>query len=82
MEVFPFKRFFLLFIDNGINPMLGYMLFANLIWPILILNGWEKTIIEMTSVNPIKGFLRGFVYTFILGCLVSLLTRLKFILKT
>jgi len=82
MEVFPLKRFFLLFIDNGINPMLGYMLFANLIWPILILNDWEKTIIEMTSVNPIKGFLRGFVYTFILGCLVSLLTRLKFILRT
>lgn len=82
IDVFRLKSLFFLFIDNGKNPMLGYMGFANLIWPILVLRGWEPIIIEMTATDPLKGFLRGFFYTLVLGLIVSLISRCKLFLRT
>ena len=82
IDVFKQKFWMQLFIDNGVNPMIGYVGFANIIWPILILNQWEPVIVEMTSTEPLKGFLRGFAYTFALACIVSIFTRLKLFLRT
>jgi predicted acyltransferase len=82
IDVFRKKRWLQLFIDNGLNPMIGYVAFANIIWPILVLTGWEPTIIEMTSTTPLMGFLRGFGYTAIVALIVVMFTRLKLFLRT
>ncbi|WP_293207099.1 MULTISPECIES: DUF5009 domain-containing protein [unclassified Microcoleus] len=82
IDVFQKRWFLQLFIDNGVNPMIGYAGFANIIWPILVLNEWEPVIIEMTSTDPFMGFLRGFGYTAILALIVVMFTRLKLFLRT
>ncbi|WP_293249853.1 MULTISPECIES: DUF5009 domain-containing protein [unclassified Microcoleus] len=82
IDVFQKRWFLQLFIDNGVNPMIGYAGFANIIWPILVLNEWEPVIIEMTSTDPFMGFLRGFGYTAILALIVVVFTRLKLFLRT
>lgn len=82
IDVFQRKSWLQLFIDNGVNPMIGYVGFANIVWPILVLNKWEPTIIEMTSTDPFMGFLRGFGYTTIVALIVMGFTRLKLFLRT
>lgn len=82
IDVFQKRWFLQLFIDNGVNPMIGYAGFANIIWPILVLSKWEPVIVEMTSSNPFMGFLRGFGYTAILALIVVVFTRLKLFLRT
>ncbi len=72
---------FQLFIDTGKNPMIGYLAFANLLWPILELNGWSLQIEALTN-TPFLGFLRGLSYTIIIALFVSLCTRLKLFWKT
>jgi hypothetical protein len=82
MDVFQKKRFLQLFVDNGLNPMIGYAGFANIVWPIVVLTGWEPAIIEMTATDPFMGFLRGFGYTAIVALIVVVFTRLKLFLRT
>jgi predicted acyltransferase len=82
IDVFHKKRWLQLFVDNGLNPMIGYAGFANIIWPILVLTGWENTIINLTSADPLRGFLRGFGYTAILALIVAVFTRFKLFLRT
>ncbi|PSB28788.1 DUF5009 domain-containing protein [Chlorogloea sp. CCALA 695] len=81
IDIFSQKVWLQLLIDNGLNPMIAYMGFANLLGPILVLTGWNPLILEMTS-TPEKGFLRGLVYTLTLGCIVSFFSRFKLFLKT
>ena len=82
IDVFQKKSWLQMFIDNGVNPMIGYVGFANIVWPILVLNKWEPVIIEMTSTDPFMGFLRGFGYTAIVALIVVVFTRLKLFLRT
>jgi predicted acyltransferase len=82
IDVFHQKRWLQLFVDNGLNPMIGYAGFANIIWPVLVLTGWETAIIEMTSTDPFMGFVRGFGYTAILALIVVMFARLKLFLRT
>ncbi|MGB8687173.1 MAG: DUF5009 domain-containing protein [Microcoleus sp.] len=82
IEVFQKRWWLQLFIDNGVNPMIGYVGFANIVWPILVLNKWEPVIIEMTSTDPFMGFLRGFGYTAIVALIVVVFTRFKLFLRT
>ncbi|MGL5060199.1 MAG: DUF5009 domain-containing protein [Microcoleus sp.] len=82
IDVFHQKRWLQLFVDNGLNPMIGYAGFANIIWPILVLTGWETPIINWTSTEPLMGFFRGFAYTAILALIVVIFTRLKLFLRT
>lgn len=82
IDVFHHKRWLQLFIDNGVNPMIGYVGFANIVWPILVLNNWEPVIIEMTATDPFMGFLRGFGYTAIVAVIVMVFTRFKLFLRT
>lgn len=81
IDVFKKESWLQLLIDNGMNPMIAYVAFANVLWPILILTGWDKTITEMTF-TPVTGFLKGVFYTLIIACFVSLFTRLKLFLRT
>jgi predicted acyltransferase len=82
VDYFQKKSWLQVFIDNGVNPMIGYAGFANIIWPIFVLNGWENQMIEMTSGNAMGGFMRGCVYTIILAFMVMLFTRFKLFLRT
>ena len=82
VDYFKKKAWVQLFIDNGVNPMIGYAGFANIIWPILVLNQWESQIIKITGNDPIGGFVRGFIYTMIVALIVMIFTRLKLFLRT
>ena len=82
IDVFQKKSWLQLFIDNGVNPMIGYVGFGNIVWPILVLNKWEPVIIEMTATDPFMGFLRGFGYTTIVALIVVAFTRFKLFLRT
>ncbi len=81
IDVFKRKRFIQLLIDNGQNPMIGYVGFANLLWPILTLTKLDELIIEHTQ-TPVRGFLKGLVYTLIIGLIVSFFTKRKLFWKT
>ncbi len=81
IDVFKRQLSLQLLIDNGMNPMIAYVAFANVLWPILVLSGWNDQINQMTS-TPVAGFLRGVVYTLIIAGFVSLFTRLKLFLRT
>ncbi|MBV8885250.1 MAG: DUF5009 domain-containing protein [Chroococcidiopsidaceae cyanobacterium CP_BM_RX_35] len=70
-----------LLIDNGQNPMIAYVGFANLLWPILALTQLEPIIVEHTR-TPIFGFLKGLVYTAIVALVVSFFTRMKLFWRT
>ncbi len=74
------SRVFTLLIENGKNPMLAYIAFANLIWPILAITGLEVWINDWTAL-PILGFLRALTYTFLLALIVSFFTKKKLFLK-
>ncbi|VXD15192.1 conserved membrane hypothetical protein [Planktothrix serta PCC 8927] len=81
IDSFDQTLWFQLFIDTGKNPMIGYLAFANLLWPILELNGWTPKIEALTN-TPFLGFLRGLSYTLMIALFVSLCTRLKLFWKT
>jgi predicted acyltransferase len=65
-----------LLIDNGQNPMIAYVAFANLLWPILQLTGLEDLIIDLTY-NPWMGAVKGIAYTLPIALLTSYFTRIK-----
>ncbi len=81
INCFHQKSLFQLLIDNGKNPMIGYVAFANLLWPILELTGLKAQLDTLTT-TPWLGFLRGVGYTLIIALFVSLCTRLKLVWKT
>ncbi|MEC4880977.1 MAG: DUF5009 domain-containing protein [Scytonema sp. PMC 1070.18] len=81
IDIFKQQKYLQLLIDNGQNPMIAYVAFANLLWSILKLTNIETFILEFTS-TPLMGFLKGFIYTVIIACFVSLCTRLKLLWRT
>ncbi|MBD3224332.1 MAG: DUF5009 domain-containing protein [Caldithrix sp.] len=70
-----------LLILNGQNPMIAYVGFANLIWPVLALSGLESLIASITQ-HPWLGFLRGVIYTLILAWIVGLFSRKRLFWRT
>lgn len=82
VDIFHKKSWLQIFIDNGMNPMIGYMGFANLIWPIFILNDWDSRIVQMTINNPTVGFFKGVFYTSLVALVVTIFTRFKLFLRT
>lgn len=70
-----------LLVDNGQNPMIAYVGFANLLWPILTLTQLDALIIEHTK-TPLLGFIKGLIYTLIVACIVSVFTKLKLFWRT
>jgi predicted acyltransferase len=81
LDIFHKRYWFNLLIDNGQNPMIGYVGFANLLWPILNLTGWEESIIKNTQ-TPVMGFIKGVGYTLVIALVVSVFTRLKLFWRT
>lgn len=81
VDIFKQQKWLQILIDNGQNPMIAYVAFANFLWPILVLTGIETIIIE-NSKTPFAGFLKGLGYTLIVAGFVSLLTRLKIFWRT
>ncbi len=69
-------------IDNGQNPMLAYVSFGNLLWPILVLTTWQDAMSEWTHNHAFLGLMRGLFYTLLVALLTSLCTRLKLFWKT
>lgn len=81
IDIFKGRRCLQLLIDNGQNPMIAYVAFANLLWPILTLTQLEPVILEYTK-TPTTGFLKGVIYTLPIALLVSLCTKLKLFWRT
>jgi predicted acyltransferase len=81
IDIFQQKKWVQLLIDNGKNPMIAYVSFANFIWPITNLTQWEDWIVENTQ-TPITGVLKGLGSTLAIALIVSLITRLKLFWKT
>jgi hypothetical protein len=69
-------------ISNGKNPMLAYVSFGNLLWPILSLNHWEEPIAQWIHGNALAGLFKGIIYTLIVALWTSLWTRWQFFWKT
>jgi predicted acyltransferase len=67
--------------DNGQNPMIAYVAFANLLWPILQLTGLEDWVIEVTN-TPVMGVIKGIAYTLPIALLTSFFTRIKLFWRT
>jgi predicted acyltransferase len=72
---------FNLLLDNGRNPMIAYVAFGNLVWPILSLLGWHQAI-EDLHLAPWWRFLVGVGYTLIVAAIVSIFSRLKLYWRT
>lgn len=81
IDIFNQRQCLQLLIDNGQNPMIGYVAFGNLLWPILKLTNLETFILPHTH-TPFTGFLKGVVYTLIIAIFVSLCTKLKLFWRT
>lgn len=81
IDRFNQKRFLQLLIENGQNPMIAYVAFANLLWPILQLLGLENWIIAYTE-TPILGVLKGVACTGAIALFTSFCARQKFFWKT
>ncbi|HEX9971049.1 MAG TPA: DUF5009 domain-containing protein, partial [bacterium] len=81
IDIFKKKRWLQILIDNGQNPMIAYVGFANFIWPVLALTGMEKVVLSITP-TPWLGFLRGVIYTYVLALIVSFFTRRRIFWRT
>jgi predicted acyltransferase len=81
IDILKQQKWLQLLIDNGQNPMIAYVAFANLLWPILNLTQLESIILEHTN-SPLRGFLKGVIYTLSVGLIVSLFTKLKLFWRT
>ncbi|HMA63224.1 MAG TPA: DUF5009 domain-containing protein, partial [bacterium] len=63
LNVFKQKKSLNLLIDNGQNPMIAYVGFANLLWPVFGLLNIDTFINNITSASPWLGFIKGVLYT-------------------
>ncbi|MUG92428.1 DUF5009 domain-containing protein [Scytonema sp. UIC 10036] len=76
LDVLKQQKLLQLFIDNGQNPTIAYVAFANLLLPIFKLTKIEMFISQHTN-TPLTGFLKGVLYTSIIACFVSFLSKQK-----
>ena len=81
IDILKQQKWLQLLIDNGQNPMIAYVAFANLLWPILNLTQLEPIILEYTN-SPLRGFIKGVIYTLSVALIVSLFTKLKLFWRT
>ena len=81
IDIFKQRKCLQLLIDNGQNPMIAYVAFANLLLPILRLTQLEPFILNYIN-TPLTGFLKGVIYTLTIASVVSFFSRLKLFWKT
>lgn len=80
-DYFQQKNILKLLVYNGQNPMIAYVVFGNLLLPILKLTGWYEEITQMTQTTKL-GLLTGFIYTLIVALIVSIFSKLKLFWRT
>jgi predicted acyltransferase len=81
IDILKQRKYLQLLIDNGQNPMIAYVAFANLLLPILRLTQLEPFILNYIN-TPLTGFLKGVIYTLTIASVVSFFTKLKLFWKT
>ena len=81
IEFFDWGKFFYFSIETGKNPMIGYIGFGNLIWPILSLTGWYESIEEM-DLPPWEKFGVAVIYTISIAFLVKIFNQFKIFMRT
>lgn len=82
IDIFKKQNYVQLLINNGQNPMIAYVGFANLLWPILNILNINSFINELTSASPWLGFIKGVVYTLIIALIVQFFTRRRLYWRT
>ena len=82
IDIFKKQDYVQLLINNGQNPMIAYVGFANLLWPILNILNINSFINDLTSASPWLGFIKGVVYTLIIALLVQFFTRRRLYWRT
>jgi predicted acyltransferase len=81
IDYFRYKKPLQLLIDNGQNPMIAYVAFANLLWPILQITRLEDWVIEVTN-TPFLGVIKGIAYTLPIALLTSFCSRIRLFWRT
>ncbi|MCU0568456.1 MAG: DUF5009 domain-containing protein [Oculatellaceae cyanobacterium Prado106] len=76
IDYFHQKKACQFLIDSGRNPLIAYVAFGNLLWPLLHLTGLEDRILELTN-QPVLGVLKGVAYTLPIALLTVYFTRIK-----
>jgi hypothetical protein len=66
---------------NGRNPMIAYVAFANLVWPLLAVIGVERLLLTITG-SPWLGFSRGLFYTAIVAVITAFFSHRKWYWRT
>ncbi|MBN2279342.1 MAG: DUF5009 domain-containing protein [Candidatus Marinimicrobia bacterium] len=82
LDVFKKQRSVQLLIDNGQNPMIAYVGYANFIWPVLALLHITPILDKLDTINPWLGFGRGVLYTFLVALMVQFFTQKKLFWRT
>ena len=78
IDLLDHRRWFsALLIENGQNPMIAYVGFAHLIFPVMALTG-IASLLDKVFTGPALGMTRGVLQTLLLAVVVSLFTRAKF----
>jgi len=81
IDILKKQRWFDLLIVNGKNPMIAYVGFGNLVWPVLAISGLDD-MIRSVSEGPWSGFLRSILYTLLVALMVKIFTHYKLFWRT
>ena len=77
IDILGHRRWFAgLLVDNGQNPMIAYVGFAHLIFPLMALIG-APAVLDKLFAGPALGMTRGILQTLLLAVVVSGFTRAK-----
>ncbi|QCK15394.1 DUF5009 domain-containing protein [Mangrovivirga cuniculi] len=74
-------RFLTLLSQNGKNPMIAYVAFGNLLWPIIAITGLEPLILAVSQ-DILTGLIRGIAYTLIIAMITAFFTKKNIYWKT
>ncbi|MFP4548648.1 MAG: DUF5009 domain-containing protein [Fidelibacterota bacterium] len=82
IDIFKKQKPVQLLIDNGQNPMIAYVGYANFIWPVFALLHLDTLFSKLDAINPWLGFLRGVIYTLLVALMVQFFTQRKLFWRT
>ena len=75
------RKYLSLLIYSGQNPMIAYVAGSNLLMPVFALTGLNYFLNYLT-VNPFLGFIKGILFTILVGLITSLFTKNKIFWRT
>jgi hypothetical protein len=80
-QPFRTRRWLQLAIDNGRNPMVAYVAYANVLLPLFNLTRLHPGLSLLTQA-PVLAMMRAIVYTLLVALFTSWLLRLKLVWRT